>query len=71
VPPAPTRTPSSSRSATSPWPATIPTPPRSRSAAGTGLEILGIDADKVVVRLANTSTYDFDANGEYSAMRCS
>lgn len=34
------------------------------------LEILSIDADKVVVRLENTWTYDFDANGEYSAMRC-
>jgi len=34
------------------------------------LEIVSIDAAKVVIRLSGTSTEDFDANGEYTAARC-
>lgn len=34
------------------------------------VEILSIDSEKVEVRLENTWAYDFDANGEYTALRC-
>ncbi|WP_437731253.1 hypothetical protein [Sorangium sp. So ce1335] len=34
------------------------------------LEIVSIDATKVVVRLSDTPTSEFDANGEYTAVRC-
>ncbi|XXX80250.1 hypothetical protein WMF30_15900 [Sorangium sp. So ce134] len=34
------------------------------------IEIVSIDAARVVVRLSDTDTYEFDANGEYTALRC-
>ncbi|XXT16468.1 hypothetical protein WME94_40170 [Sorangium sp. So ce429] len=34
------------------------------------LEIVSIDATKVVVRLSGTDTHGFDASGEYTAARC-
>ncbi|WP_437963503.1 hypothetical protein WMF04_27675 [Sorangium sp. So ce260] len=34
------------------------------------IEIVSIDAEKVVVRFEDTSTFDFDANGEHTALRC-
>ncbi|WP_437963504.1 hypothetical protein WMF04_27680 [Sorangium sp. So ce260] len=34
------------------------------------IEIVSIDAEKVVFRLEDTSTFEFDANGEHTALRC-
>ena len=34
------------------------------------LEILGVDADTAKVRLTDTFTFDFDANGDYAAAIC-
>ncbi|XXX80251.1 hypothetical protein WMF30_15905 [Sorangium sp. So ce134] len=34
------------------------------------IEIVSIDAAQVVVRLSDTDTYEFDANGEHTALRC-
>jgi hypothetical protein len=34
------------------------------------IEIVSIDAERIVVRLSDTWTSDFDANGEHTAERC-
>jgi hypothetical protein len=34
------------------------------------VEIVSVDEEKIVVRLENTWTYDFDANGEHTIDRC-
>ena len=34
------------------------------------IEIVSIDADRVVVQLDGTNTTEFDANGEHTALRC-
>jgi hypothetical protein len=34
------------------------------------VEIVSVDAEKIVIRLADTWTFDFDANGEHTIDRC-
>ncbi|WP_437805915.1 hypothetical protein [Sorangium sp. So ce1078] len=34
------------------------------------IELVSIDAEKVVFRFEGTDTYEFDANGEHTALRC-